>query len=476
MMHKFEIQTKAKQDDQFRGQVKHMTQVKLGQAAKLFLPQEVEAKETVGFRVEEELVPMDQDTFMATMGSKQGPETFSELKTHLFQMADGSTKKFYLFHDSKKMPRIIMWRQSMVSGTEQKLAAADSLDSQHGQEYLNMFQKHLMKSKLPMHIPIVESTRTMVQQRRPPPEEPAPSPGLPALCKVGALPGGADGSQPATHGVAAQGIGGTSALLAMQFTCGAATTPSTPAPKAKQKVAGGGSSAPDTKRRKSEQSSRALDMALPQVEACFKGEGGVQGKSCLQLCHSWKTQHDSKYQCREMTQHEYISGGKDHRLRVLACSLSAQNCAHVHLAELKRCLREILAIWDQDLPLHVFVAVLARVIEDVWRQPTVLEVRIKGVTDIASPQPPEQRDGDVQALKDVPMVKLGQEGRWRVAHDLWLEAIIPKLMNVKSQESSSLHTALASVISLAGSGDAQELASRSLLPRAPPTTSRSSAS
>jgi hypothetical protein len=104
-MNKSEVQAKAKQDDQFRGQVKHMTQVKLGQAAKLFLPQEVEAKETVGFRVEEELVPMDKDTFMATMGSKQGPEHFSELKTHPFQMADGSTKNFYLFHDSKKMPR-----------------------------------------------------------------------------------------------------------------------------------------------------------------------------------------------------------------------------------------------------------------------------------------------------------------------------------------------------------------------------------
>ena len=60
MMHKFEVQTKAKQDDQFRGQVKHMTQVKLGQAAKLFISQEVEATETVGFRVEEELVPMEE--------------------------------------------------------------------------------------------------------------------------------------------------------------------------------------------------------------------------------------------------------------------------------------------------------------------------------------------------------------------------------------------------------------------------------
>ena len=459
MMHKFEVQTRAKQDDQFRGQVKQMTQVKLGQAAKLFIPQEVEATETVGFRVEEELVPMDEDTFKATMGTATPPEKFSELKAHPFQMPNGSTRHLYLFANPKAMPRVIMWRQSSVSGTEQKLAAADCLDSQQGQELQNRFQKLMMDSKLPMHIPTIESTKTMVQQRRPPPEEPAPSPGMPALCNVGALPGGAGGSQPATHGVAAQGIGGTSALLAMQLKGGAATQPSTPAPKAKQKVAGGGSSAPDTKRRKSEQSSRALDMALPQVEACFKGESGVQGKSCLQLCHSWKTQHESKYQRREISQHEYISGGKDHRLRVMACSLSAQNCANVNLAELKRCLREILAIWEQDLPLHVFVAVLARVIEDVWRQPTSLEVRIKCVTDIASPQPPQQRDGEIQALKDVPTAKLREEGRWRVAHDLWLEAVIPKLMTVKSLDSSSLQTALASVISLAGSGDAQELAS-----------------
>ena len=105
---------------------------------------------------------------MATMGSKQGPEHFPELKTHPFQMADGSTKNFYLFHDSKKMPRIIMWRQSIVSGTEQKLAAKDGLDSQHGHEYLNMFQKHLIQNNLPMHIPTIENTRTMLQQGRQP--------------------------------------------------------------------------------------------------------------------------------------------------------------------------------------------------------------------------------------------------------------------------------------------------------------------
>ena len=118
-MNKSEVQAKAKQDDQFRGQVRHMTQVKLGQAAKLFLPQEVEAESSIGFRIEEELVPTDKGTFMATMGSKQGPEHFSELKTHPFQMADGTTKHYYLFNDSRKMPRIIMWRQSIVSGTEQ---------------------------------------------------------------------------------------------------------------------------------------------------------------------------------------------------------------------------------------------------------------------------------------------------------------------------------------------------------------------
>ena len=154
--------------------------MKLGKAAKLFLPLEVEAEESVGFRIEDDLEPMDVDTFKETMRSELGPEHFPELRAHPFQMADGSTKNFYLFHDSKKMPRIIMWRQSIVSGTEQKLAAKDGLDSQHGHEYLNMFQRHLIQNNLPMHIPTIENTRTMVQQRRAPPEETTPSPGLPA--------------------------------------------------------------------------------------------------------------------------------------------------------------------------------------------------------------------------------------------------------------------------------------------------------
>ena len=143
----------------------------------------------------------------------------------------------------------------------------------------------------------------LVQQRRPIPGVTAPSPGLPALCDVGALPGGVDGSQPATHGVAPQGLGCSSAFLAMQLQSPAAPTPSAPAPmKAKQKVAGGGSSAPDAKRKKSEQStSRALDVALPPVEASFRGESGVQGKSVLQVCHSWKTQHDAKFLRREIS-------------------------------------------------------------------------------------------------------------------------------------------------------------------------------
>jgi putative component of toxin-antitoxin plasmid stabilization module len=94
----------------------------------------------------------------------------------------------------------------------------------------------------------------------------------------------------------------------------------------------------------------------------------------------------------------------------------------------------------------------------VWKSPLSLEQGAAQVAAIASPEPHARRqDGDVQELKDIPEAKLSQEDRWRVAEALWLESITPKLMICKSLESLSLQSALASVRSLASSGDAPEL-------------------
>ena len=95
------------------------------------------------------------------------------------------------------------------------------------------------------------------------------------------------------------GLGGSSALVAAQVAAGACLTQGTAAPGkrgAKHNNGGGNSEA---KRRKKQDAivtgSRALDVALPDVLACIRGESGVQGKSVLQVLHSWKTQIDAKF-------------------------------------------------------------------------------------------------------------------------------------------------------------------------------------
>ena len=449
------------QDPIFRGQVLHLTKVKLGEAAKLFLPQAVAQEETIGIRIEEELVPLSEKSFKSTMNTQFGPERYPELKAHPFKGADGSVQQFYLHRNPAAVPKITLWREHKLATSELQLSHKDCLDGRHGTEFFDMLTPTFMNSRLPLAIPTLDETKQLVQQRGiATPVSTATFRGLPALCDAGALPGGADGSKPANHAIPALGLGGSSALVAMQVAAGACLTQGTAAPGkrgAKHNNGGGNSEA---KRRKKQDvtvtGSRALDVAIPDVLACIRGESGVQGKSVLQVLHSWKTQIDAKFQRRELQQGDHIRAIKEHRLRLHAFGLSAASSGQASMSELKQCLRECLT-WDGDLPHGVFVSVFTKSIGDVWKQPTSVEQRIAQVAAIASPQPPERRDGDIHALMDIPVAKLRQEDRWRVAHDLWLEGIVPKLMSCKSLDSLSLQAALASVLSLAGSGDAPEL-------------------
>ena len=470
-----EAVTKAGHDAKFKAQVLFLTQVKLGNAAKLFLPAEVAQEETIGIRVEEQLVPLDSESFKTAMNSKFGPEQYPELRSHPFKRADGKIETYYLHRDPMSVPKITMYREFKLTQSELKLASNDTLDNTHASDFMGMLTKHFMDERLPVNIPTMDETRMLVQQRGAPVGTSTVRGAL-ALCDAGALTGGADGSQQATHGVGvtAFNLGGSSALLAQQLASRAglaqsSSAPAQPKPKGAAKAGGpnngGGSSRGDNlqdskRRRKQEpvpEGSKPMDLVLPDVEVCLRGESGVQGSSVLQMLHRWKTQMDGRFTRREMPQKDHIDAMSDHRLRVFAFSLSSKACGSASTAELKKCLSSCMTAWTGALPHDVFVTVFRKAIDDVWRQPTSIDVRITYIALIGSPQPPEPRDGEIQALKDVPVSKLSQEDRWRVAHDLWLEAIIPKLMNCKTHESSALQAALASVLSLAGSGDAPGL-------------------
>ena len=458
-----DAEERAAQDSDFKRQVLHLTRVKLGDAAKLFLPQALVQDETIGIRVEEQLVPLTKASFLSTMKTTLGPERFRELTSHPFKGADGTVQNLYLHRDPSAVLKITLWREHRLSCTELKLSHKDCLDSEHGTELMELLTKSFMNARLPVAIPTLDETRLLVQQRPTIiPATPAMFRGMPALCDAGALPGGADDSHLATPAITAAGVGGSASLVAMQVAAGHLLRH--PPQQVGKHNGEKGKSREETeaKRRKKADvvGSRAPDVALPSVLACIRGESGVQNKSVLQVLHSWRTQCEAKFSRREITQGEHISATKEHKLRLHAFGLSAVASGQATALDLKLCLRLCVA-WDGDLPHGVFVTVFGKLIGDVWKQPTSLEQQITQVAAIASPEPPEPRDGDIQALKDIPTAKLRQEDRWRVALDLWLEGIVPKLMTCKSLGSSSLQSALASVRSLAGSGDAPGLAAGS---------------
>ena len=93
-----------------------------------------------------------------------------------------------------------MHREFKLTQSELKLANNDALDNTHASDFMGMLTKHFMDERLPVNIPTMDETRMLVQQRGAPVGTSTVRGAL-ALCDAGALTGGADGSQQATHGV-----------------------------------------------------------------------------------------------------------------------------------------------------------------------------------------------------------------------------------------------------------------------------------
>ena len=135
LLSRSEAVARAQHDAVFKAQVLHLTKVKLGNAAKLFLPAAVAQEETIGIRMEEQLVPLDETSFKTAMNSQFGPERYAELKAHPFKKADGTIVSYYLHRDPSAVPKITMWREHKLALSELKLASNDSLDSTHGPDF-----------------------------------------------------------------------------------------------------------------------------------------------------------------------------------------------------------------------------------------------------------------------------------------------------------------------------------------------------
>ena len=451
------------EDNAFVQQVQHLTKVKLGKDAKLFLPQSLVQDEEIGIRVEEQLVPLDRATFQSNFKTTLGPERFPELTSHPLRGADGSTQNWYLHRVPAAVPKITLWREHRLQMSELKLSHQECLDGEHGTELMDLLTKSFMNAKLPVTIPTSEEIKQLVQQRSMTAGSAAqvPTRGTPALTNGGDLPGVAAGSPAPGHTIPASSVGGSSALIALQVASGASLAHHGGGAKPNGRPKGSGRGVPATeirestvKRRRMEKAgSRASDVALPDVLACLRGESGVAGKSVLQVLHSWKTQTEGKFQRREFQQAEYLQATKEHRLRLCAVGLSPAAAGAASLSELRGCFQVMLQ-WDGMLPHHVFVTVGAKLIGQLWMQPRTLEDRIARAAAIASPEPPETQHRDMELLKDVPVAKLSLEDRWRVAHDLWLEEIVPKLMLAESDslKSEALLTAAKAVRSWANRG------------------------
>ena len=173
----------------FRGQVLYLTKVKLGESAKLCLPQAVAQEETIGIRIEEELVPLNEKSFKSTMNTPFGPERYPELKAHPFKGADGSVQNFYLHRNPSAVPKITLWREQKLATSELKLSHKDCLDNNHGTDLFEMLTKTFMNGRLPVTIPTMDDTKMLVQQRDlATPVSTATFRGQPALCYAGVLP------------------------------------------------------------------------------------------------------------------------------------------------------------------------------------------------------------------------------------------------------------------------------------------------
>ena len=461
------IVDKAAADPAFVQQVLHLTKVKLGSAAKHFLPQSVVQDEEVGIRIEEPLVALNSRAFKDHMKTSLGPERFPELTSHPIRRADGSYDNLYLHRDQDAPPKVTLWREHRLSTRELKMPEAGCLESGHGSDLMELITKSFLNTQLPVALPTLDETRQLVQQRPVGPTGPSPSGG--SALPRGVANTGADGT------IAAAGLGGSSAFLAMEGAAGAVlggpkakqpafnARPRMPGVQARHGEAGHARPAleappvPKRGRRAGNHASagRAAEISLPSIADCLEGKSHYQGRTLLQVLYQWKVQVDGKFARREIEQTEHLRWVADHRLRIFALGLSRASVEKATMSDINKCLAGCLA-WDGMLPPDVFVTVFGRKISFVWEKPVPVQAKIKEIAGIADPAvlshqvPPGQQGFATETLGHVPAEKLSESQRWRVVRELWMESLLPRILPTLPPDSEPLHSAFATLAAACG--------------------------